>query len=150
MAERSIVRAFSLPYDVSQRLDKAVILMVTDVALARQLGLIPQPVQTEKADERGMTPADYKALQELLGVSKLQGDDLILRGFQDPIKSKVARRLVIDAQRRNRIKPVPLRNGVNASRLVAALLLKGLEKLEVEARGTESGGRTRRNAKQAA
>jgi hypothetical protein len=94
-------------------------------------------------------PEDYVALQELLNVKK-RGEDLLLFALQHLTHRKLARDLITKAQRRNYRMLNPTPAAVNASRVVAALLLKGMETVATDGRGIKSGSRARRNAKQAA
>lgn len=148
MAERYVARTFSLPAQLSDQLDNLLASIPLDTQLIDRLGLNPI-AQRPPCDQRGLLPGDYAALQTMLG-SKLQGDALVEFGLRHLTHRRLAHNLVQQAQRRNQ-KP-PIRPTVNISRVAAALLLKGLETLEADGStgSIKFGGRTRRNAKQAA
>ena len=153
--DRCMMRSFSLPSTLSNRLDQFVDRVRLDSKLVAKLNLNAASPPPLEVDQRGLTATDYQALQKLLH-SEASGDNLIKLGWTHPMYSHAARSLVVKAQRHNlkakrREELTQKTANVNFSRVVAALLLKGLETLETDHAATaKSAGRTRRDARKAA
>ena len=156
-----LIRAFSFSPEVCERVDQLVEHARRDPDLAQRLGLAPPSKSVLQLNNRGLTPADYDELRRVSGIDA-DGDILIEQMMKDNVLRPVCISVVSKAQRRNykaRDTQIKTTSIVNASRVVAAVLLKGIDTIQAtiptekkasENAATKSTSRKSRNAGKAA
>jgi hypothetical protein len=126
------IRAFSFSSEVCACIDSVVERVRREPDLAQKLNLSPPSETVVNLNNRGLAPSDYDELRRVSGL-KSDGDALIEQMMHDSGLRRLCVSMVSKAQRRNykardaQAKVVT----INVSRVVAALVVKGAESVQV-------------------
>ena len=153
-----LIRAFSFSPEMCNCIDQLVEAARRDPDLVQKLGLAVSIEPVIQLDTRGLTSMDYDELRRISGL-KTDGDILIEQIMKNNVLRSTCISIIGKAQRRNykaRDAQTNTTSVVNTSRVVAAVLLKGIDTIQAtekkasENAAIKSASRTRRNAGKAA
>lgn len=112
-----------------------------DGPVVLHLGLSkPQPKHLE-VDNLGLTSKDYKVLQEITGCKTRTGDALVAYALLPPLPiatRQLAKRHIRSAQLRS-ARAARSKVQINISRVIEALIVKGLESIDAKSAGRKIG-----------
>ena len=132
MNDRTI-RSYSLPMSLVIRVNDLQTALLRNPELTGKLLAAPAPRSTVAIDKYGLLPDDYKEMQAFLGSTKT-GYELMNFGVSNKATRHGTEQLIRKAQIRNRrlrgAQDRMNRVTINTSRVVEALILKGLASID--------------------